>query len=429
MSIAKLPLGEKLRLIRKDRGLSLENIAHETGCSVATLSRLERGETEVDDATFMTIKAALGVENAPLLEDECEYFTSRIWLVNDMLAADRLEEAKTILQELTTVLTLPYPQEITLLYNLTEVRMIYSETGDVPQMQEKLDAALVYYGQMGDEARCLYHYGKASIDNVHDNFKEALKHYLTALEHKTANLKTLVPILLVNIGCCYGRLERPFHAVLFFERANMNYSGDLTAGLKATIDIQLSVGYRAIGELKKARQHIAEALAYARRVKYDAVIGYCYANYAETSIMAGDYNEAIGYCEQSFEYLKNETRQHDIYLNTLHVKAKCLLELKRFAELEEFCAQCKELAKEHPLFVILFDSIMHLTTLKNSESEDFIENITIPELRKKGPHFLILFYCEKLEEHFRKKKSTKRAMAMVEITRDIYMSEAMNEEM
>jgi len=422
MSIAKLPLGEKLRLIRKDRGLSLENIAHETGCSVATLSRLERGETEVDDITFAAIKATLGVENAPLLEDECEYFTGQIWLVNDMLAADRLEEVKTILQELSTVLTLPYPQEILLLYNLTDVRLIFDETGDLQLMQEKLDADSGYYGQMGDEARCLYHYGKASIDNMHNKFKEALKHYLTALEHKTDNLKTLVPNLLVNIGCCYGRLGKYLHAVLFFERANMNYSGDLTASLKSTIDVQLSVGYRAIGELKKARQHTAEALTHARRVKYDAAIGLSYTNYAEISIMAGDYNEALGYCEQSFEYLKDEKRGYDLYLNALYIKAKCLLELKRFAELGVLCAQGKELAKEYPRYVMLFESIIHLTTLKNSESEDFIENITIPELRKKGPHKPILYYCGKLEEHFRKKKSTKRAMAMVEITRDVYKS-------
>jgi len=426
LSLSALPLGEKLRLIRKDRGLSLENIAHGTGCSVATLSRLERGEADVDNDVLTAIRKTLDVENAPLLEEECTFFESRLWLWNDLLASDRLQEAKEIQQEMSSVLQLPYIQNISLLYSLTEARMIYYDSGNIQLMQEKMEAVDTHYSEMKGEARCLFYYNKASLSNSHNNFKEAINHYTTALECIGDNLKSLAPILLVNLGACYGRISRPFHAVLYFERASQACFGDLTSNLKPTINIQLSVGYRAIGELKKAKQHTTEALAHAKRVKYSVGIGVCYCNYAEIGVASGNYEEALGFCDQSLEQLKDEERQYDLYLNALYLKACILLELRRFTELSQLAKQGVELSKDFKTYALLFESVAHLATLKNSESEDFIESVTIPSLIKKNNTRAILFYSNKLEEHFRKKRSNKRAMNLVEISRDIYRSMTMS---
>lgn len=53
-------LGDNLRSLRKARGLTLEALADEIGCSVGWLSQVERGKSHPSDATVEALGQALG---------------------------------------------------------------------------------------------------------------------------------------------------------------------------------------------------------------------------------------------------------------------------------------------------------------------------------------------------------------------------------
>jgi transcriptional regulator with XRE-family HTH domain len=63
-----LPIGPRLRAIRQQRGLTLEQVASEAGLTRSFLSLLERDATSASVASLQRICAVLGVHIAALLE-------------------------------------------------------------------------------------------------------------------------------------------------------------------------------------------------------------------------------------------------------------------------------------------------------------------------------------------------------------------------
>lgn len=61
-------LGPAIRRVRRERGLTLEQVAGEVGSSVAHLSRLESGTRQPSLEGLLRVAAALGVEVGELLE-------------------------------------------------------------------------------------------------------------------------------------------------------------------------------------------------------------------------------------------------------------------------------------------------------------------------------------------------------------------------
>lgn len=64
----KKTLGERVRTHRKERGLSLRDIAQRTGLSVSLISQIEKGKTAPSLSTLCKIGEALGVKISKLVE-------------------------------------------------------------------------------------------------------------------------------------------------------------------------------------------------------------------------------------------------------------------------------------------------------------------------------------------------------------------------
>jgi transcriptional regulator with XRE-family HTH domain len=60
--------GQKVRELRQQKGMSIEEFANTVGIHVTQLSRLERGETNVTISYIMLLAKELGVQPGLLLE-------------------------------------------------------------------------------------------------------------------------------------------------------------------------------------------------------------------------------------------------------------------------------------------------------------------------------------------------------------------------
>jgi len=67
---AAIQIGERVRQLRRERGLTLEALAGRSGVSRAMLSKVERGERQPTLATAVRIAAGLGVTLSQLMEAE-----------------------------------------------------------------------------------------------------------------------------------------------------------------------------------------------------------------------------------------------------------------------------------------------------------------------------------------------------------------------
>ena len=103
-----LHIGEKIRQIRVAKGLSQDNLAYATGKSKAHISRLERGDSEIDDKTLAAIKEFLELPGAPLLEQELEVFRIRLWGWNELVSSRRTDEVIAQQKELSHITLLPF---------------------------------------------------------------------------------------------------------------------------------------------------------------------------------------------------------------------------------------------------------------------------------------------------------------------------------
>jgi transcriptional regulator with XRE-family HTH domain len=66
------PLGERLKDIRVEKGVSLDFLANETGFSAEYLSRMEKGEIMPPVATILRLSRALEIDSGILLREERE---------------------------------------------------------------------------------------------------------------------------------------------------------------------------------------------------------------------------------------------------------------------------------------------------------------------------------------------------------------------
>src|SRR5690242_9095366 len=69
-SLLQTDLGEQVRRLRLERGMTLEEVASKSGCSLGTLSQLERGKGNPAFFTMVHIAHALDVPVARLLHIE-----------------------------------------------------------------------------------------------------------------------------------------------------------------------------------------------------------------------------------------------------------------------------------------------------------------------------------------------------------------------
>lgn len=67
-----LPIGKKLQKLRREKKLSLKNIANETGMSTDYISKVEKGEKIPPVAVLLQLSRALEIDSSILLQEEKE---------------------------------------------------------------------------------------------------------------------------------------------------------------------------------------------------------------------------------------------------------------------------------------------------------------------------------------------------------------------
>lgn len=79
-------IGERLRIARRNRDLSLETVASRLGVSVATLSRIETSKQGMDLPFFLTLASTIGIDPAKLIGSDAQAAEGHEGLVRQLAA-------------------------------------------------------------------------------------------------------------------------------------------------------------------------------------------------------------------------------------------------------------------------------------------------------------------------------------------------------
>ena len=424
-----LSFGEKIKQIRIAKGLKQEDVAKAINVAQNSVSRLESGEAKYDDLLLAAIREFYGIENAPLFDHEIENYRNRLWVWNDYIDANRIDDAKEMQDEMSAILTLPFEHDLILLYYMIETRILFKEGNrgageEMPSYlkmgEEMLNKAKSLLDCASDEALHLYHRNMGFLFLIQRAYKKSLHHLIQSLDYETDNVKPKDAGILHNIGILYYRLGKPWQAIGFFEQANIKYSTGRTNVFESHVNLAIATCSMWVGEFDKAEKLYKSAVKQAKHINDDRAAGMAMANLSFVYRKKGDINECIETCDQALMLLKNTS--HSIY--ALVNKALCLIKLKDIAQCKELIKQGMELVKADKNLTILVETVNHIATIDNSESANYLENFAIPHFKIANPEdgggiYMSLDLCNILEAHYRKKRNMKKTNEIAALGRDI----------
>ncbi|MCL2378030.1 MAG: helix-turn-helix transcriptional regulator [Defluviitaleaceae bacterium] len=422
-----LSMGEKIKLVRKAKGVNQAYLARVTGRSDMLISRIERGEAECTDEILSTIKAALDIPNAPLYEHELEVYKNRLLVWNDMVSEYRIKEARELQKELFPITVLPFERSLIALYLMIEARL-HGRERNMPVLERITNEAEVYLDDACILGLHLYHRNKGMtyIHSVHPDYKKALKHFLKALDLQSTEVKLDV-MFLSTIGQVYLYLGIPLQAMMFYERAKMMYGDDRLHPGVHNMNIGIALCYMHIGELTKAKGIYETALVHARSTNDDESVMLGIANMCAVYMRMKDYKKALMFSDQALKYGQKNL---PYYMLALFNNASCLVELKMFPEAVKKIQEGQLLVDGQKPLSILFETLGHILTIKSNSSNDekkaasdYVENVAIPYYMNHEDsqvRFAGIDICKTLEAYYKKKGMNKKAQAIVTILRNTY---------
>jgi len=424
-----LPLGEKVRHIRNAKGISLDNMAYAIKSNKTFLYRLEHGQVECSHETLTAIKKFLEIENAPLLEHEVALYTSRLWACHRMISNTMLlNEAKTMLSELSPILDLPFENDLYLLYLLIEVSIIMLAELNFPAAAEKISKIEPLMDGASDEAFYMFHRSKGYLIMLNGDYRGALKHYLQITDIVSDHVKPDM-VLFSNIGMAYIGIGKPYHAIVNLERARHEYGRANKLG--AHVGITLALAYTIVGELYKAKKLFDASLINARTENNNTTICINLTYMSLLSMKKGNYEECISLCDQVLAQCQEDSAQtvaaaigqkNTIQCTAIFNKCNCFFKMKDYAKCQELIANGRLLANGDKKFTIGFNALECLVNIDDADSVKYLEDVAIPHYKAGdgSDKVMALELCKEMEAHYKKKKAKTKASAFTAIARDIY---------
>jgi len=441
----KLTLGEKIREIRKFLFISQENLAKAVGCGTSTISRIENEQAQCSEDLLRSIRKALGTKNAPILENESIIFRERLNVWRDLInvRSSSLNYAKDMGKNLSTILYIPFEHELAMLYIMYEVKLLIVENNlalaekrmSIPEdISEKnvsiYDAADANFDDrfyeyhlnktsltnLSSEILYHYYYNKGSICVHRKQYKDALKYYLKANSLEVYNLQKEYH-LLYNIAICYGTLCMPMRSILYLEKAYNLFRGERASPFGLSLDNALAVNYTYIGESRLAQELLEKCLILAKGTNNLTYIGISYHNLGVLHLKNNHAEKAIEYFNQSLEH----SQENDaFYLEYLYYKIRCMIELGKFNQSKKMIERAKKTSSQYEKYSFLFGSLMHLMTLSQNNSCQYLTCIAIPRMLEDFELYKALDFCKQMEIHFKSKNQTKKVLETAATIRSIY---------
>lgn len=412
-------LGEKIRQIRKAKGLSQENLAYDIDCSIATISRIEQGGSCLSSQLLEAIKKALGVQSAPLLPEEEYGFRERLYIWRRLILDQHLTEAKRLQKDLSSILALPFERDLITLYQLFEIQLLLAEK-NFKAATKNLQLLSTIQETMSSESLYHYHFNAGSLYLLQNRNKAALDALLAAYHIAKANTLSKDGDLYAGLAFAYSRVGQPFRSVMFFEIAHQVYGENKTISQSLKLDNKLAYNYIVIKEVEQARALLDTCLINAKSIGDELFIALTLHNYGWSYVGSKQWDLAFDYFDKAAKLYEKKSLR--MYLEQLYNKSRCLIALKKFARSKEVIAEATELYGDNEYFSIHFESLCHLMKLRESASCQYIEKTTIPYFVHIERHDLgkALDYCEALEEYYTNKGNIKKTLEVAAIERNIY---------
>ena len=415
-----LSVGEKIKQIRKAKGLSMENLAAAINKSQPYISRLERGDAECNPETLDAIKKFLGIENAPLLLYELELYRDRILACYRLQNAERYADAKTFLKgELSGITSLPFEHSLQTMYLSLETTTLLHEgrnggfNDNIEIAEETITKADAFVGNSCKEAQFMYYRTKSRVHQWKRELELRLKYLNKARDTDCSLINDY--IFYTEFAMSYYNIGKLGKAITYCELAKSQEQGNYVDSMGASLNVITCSCYLHAGEYEKAKKLLEVQIAQAKSIddKYRYATGLMLMGLAHQ--WQKQYKESIMYFEQAFQVGFNP-----LLPVCLAFSADSLRHMKEHDKCRDVLAKARKFVDGD--IDAHIEAVDCLLTLEDSGSINKLERKLIPGARDSGVigRGYALYLCNELEAHYKKKRTKTKANAIAAIARDIY---------
>ncbi|MCL2855640.1 MAG: helix-turn-helix transcriptional regulator [Defluviitaleaceae bacterium] len=413
MNEQKPTIAQKLREIRKYKGFKQIKFAETLGCALSKISDIENGKKHYSAHQIAALKKLMGVEGAPLTDDELAAFKKRLHVWRNYIKESRIEEGRKVQDELSIIADLPFEKDLRIIYEIFRAKQAMEEK-DITLARELLEAVENIAKGAGCEAQYHLRYTVGSLNAFEGRYNEALKSYLEALSLQVDGLEN-EPLLYYNLAICYSRLGRYVLSINTILRIYNEFDNGMTSVIGMHLDGALSANYIRLKQNEAALSVLEKALDRARNLGYKNNIAIALHNFGISYFQMGNPEKALTYFEQSITAFGESSDK----LESIYCKIRCLAAMKKGSRYKPLLIQAKALSEGDEHYTLLFNSLSHLLNLKEERSIAYIENITIPYLIGKYDYFRVLYYCDALIAAHTKNEARVKALEVKSLRADI----------
>ncbi|MCL2573915.1 MAG: helix-turn-helix transcriptional regulator [Defluviitaleaceae bacterium] len=420
-------IGEKIRLLRKAKGITQAELSENIWSSAAQISRVEIGEEAYKPEELEAIKKYFKIENMPLTDFERATFRERLHVWRDLIRDQRLVRARKLHKEMLPLINLePCDPDLAIYFRLFEVLLLLTER-DFDTAKEKLDYLHRVKDKMNTELTYHYYHRMGSLYSMrYSDNKSALKFYLQAYE-LTKSFKGISTedneTLYINISTCYINVGLSHRAIIFLGEIRKENNGKRLTITDIGINITLARAYIMVGEFIEAKEVLNRCLVQAKGIGNDhcTILSLFYLGLL--CKRSKNLEKAIEYFDETLSIVKTTSNYHPW---SFYYKICCLLKPRETFKAEKVLEEAKVFYGTETKYSIIFESLEHAieinkrVTIFNKESVEYIENVTIPHFMKIHLNFEAISYYELLELHYEKSRKSSKASLMTKAMRDIY---------
>jgi len=395
-----LSMGEKVKLMRQTKGVTQQYLADKLTVTRPRLSQLEMGEDsgqgDVSADILMQIRKALDLETLPLTEIQREGFKDDLCKWSDVITACKFEKAKGMREKLSVITFAPFDEEFNTLFNLIDCKLALN-LGDISKAETILDTiANKYLDDLTPELLGYYYRNKSAVCDLHQQYRDALVYMTKAFKLKP-HIKPDV-LLYFGMGLRHYKVGYLRRAKMFLEKALELCANEPGNVWERHIKYNLVRNYIGLKDFEDAEELLGKIYNEAKHSGDNQFICTVLVQYGYLRRLSGHIPRAIGYFNDAMDYVDKESEQ---YLEILYQKAWCYIADGGFTACEELLEEGKQLSKDNRHWTILFESLRHLTTLKDDESTKYLETVTLPHLLNEVPEYpAALEYCKILQKHY-----------------------------
>lgn len=394
---------DKIRLMREKAGITVSDLAKILNYTTGFISLVEQGKRSISPEMLTSMKKSMGYEGVPVTEEEVINFRLMLYDFHESIKNSQLDETREKSDAIRPIVEKCFEEEFRVLYCLFDSYLLIRER-KYENAKNQLDTLTDKIETFTDEQKYFYYHFYAV--SVYKDYAKAIQ-YLLKAEDIAKKMNKQEASIYYSLSNIYSRIDYSPKAIVYGEIALKLAQNSADKAYLLNIEATLAFEYSKVGFPALALERLRGCLARKKSLGNARELERTYHNLGCIYLRIKDYTNAEDYFNKSLKYCDTGDWA---YLNNKLYIAYMLIDKGEKKNALALIEELLPLAQNASDMLLFLESSKHSLNLKNVESLNYLENISIPQLLKMGQHLKAIKYMNILSDFHEKSSRSKQSI-------------------